>query len=280
MASQTFLTKDIWCNINSYLTYDERFILSKVSRINNEVFWNYYKHPEIFEIRTRNFQEIGDILSKWTNHNFKIDLSYDDDINDINFLKEHDNISVLDIRFCNLIIDLSEFNNIKQIIVAGNIHPSLYDLLNINIEIDSRKKWKELNVQNTVLINKIRVVMYNPIFDRSKVPRGGWCNPIYTGNNNIKDEQQLLFLTGLYFDKITRRITDISRELIENSDFKGSKLINIQSSEKLFMGFFQQKGPLHPIINCIFDLTLSKKEICDKLYKNIFFSIIKLHSLS
>ena len=280
MASQTFLTKDIWQNIYSYLTYDERFILSKVSKINNEVFWNYFKHPEVFEIGTRNFQEIRDILSKWTNHNFKIDLSYDDDINDINFLKEYDNISVLDIRFCNLIIDLSEFNNIKQIIVAGNIHPSLYDLLNINIEIDSRKKWKEFHLNNTVLIKKTSVIMYNPIFDRGKVPRGGWCNPIYNGKHNNIDEKELLFLTGLYYDKITSRISDICKELIENSGFKGSKLINIRSSKKFFMGLFKQKGPLHPIINCIFNLTLTKEEICEKLYKNVFFGIINVHGLN
>lgn len=278
MTSKTFLTKDIWCNINSFLTYDERFILSKVSKINNKVFWNYFRHPEIFEIGTRNYQDIKDILSKWTNHNFKIDLSYDDYINDINFLKEYNNIGILDIRFCNLIIDLSDYSNIKQIIVAGNIHPSLYNLPNINITTDSHENWKELHIQNKYLIKKTRVIMYNPIFDRSKVPRGGWCNPIYTGKGN-KSEKELLFLVGVYYDKITSRISDISKELIENSDFKGSKLINIQRSEKLFMGFFQQKGPLHPIINCIFDLTLSKKEICDKLYKNIFFSIIKLHGL-
>ena len=275
MASKYFLIKDIWQKINSYLTYDERFILSKVSKINNEVFWNYFKHPEIFEIRTRNFQEIRDILSKWTNHNFKIDLSYDDDINDINFLKEYDNISILDIRFCNLIIDLSEFNNIKQIIVAGNIHPSFYDLPNINIEIDSSKNWKEFHFQNTVLINKIRVIMYNPIFDRSKVPRGGWCNPVYINNSKINNRQQLLFLTGIYYDKITSRITDISRELIENGRFKRT---NIQTSENFFMSLFRQRGPLHPIINCIFDLNLTKKEICEKLYENVFFGVITIGS--
>ena len=85
MASQTFLTKDIWLNINNYLKYDERFILSKVSKINNDVFWNFFKHPEVFEIETRNFTKIKDILSKWNNHNFKIDLSYDDNIDNIDF---------------------------------------------------------------------------------------------------------------------------------------------------------------------------------------------------
>ena len=277
MASQTFLTKDIWLNINNYLKYDERFILSKVSKINNDVFWNFFKHPEVFEIETRNFTKIKDILSKWNNHNFKIDLSYDDNIDNIDFLKEYNNISVLDIRFCNLISNLSEFNNIKQIIVGGNIHPSLYNLPNIRVEIDSREEWKELNPQNTDLIRKISVIMHNPLFDRSKIPRGGWCNPVYTVNNT-RDEKQLLFLTGLYYDKITSRITDISQELIKNNNFCEFPTYILKST-KFLMTLFNQQGPLHPIINCIFNLDLTKKEICKQLYQNVFFGIISSENL-
>lgn len=280
MASKTFLTKDIWLNINNYLKYDERFILSKVSKINNDVFWKFFKHPEVFEIKTRDFSKIKDILSKWNNHNFKIDLSYDDNIDNIDFLKEYNNISVLDIRFCNLISNLSGFSNIKQILVGGNIHPGFYYLPNIRVVIDSKKKWKDLNPQNTDLIRKISVIMHNPVFDRSKIPRGGWCNPVYTGNNNIKDENELLFLTGVYYDKITSRITDISQELIRNKNFYEFKSTYIFKSKKFFMTLFNQQGPLHPIINCIFNIDLTKKEICKQLYQNVFFGIISSENLN
>ena len=280
-------SQDTIIHIFQYLQYNERYIVSNVSKKHRRVFRHIFIHPEIFKIKTRSFLEIESILSDWKNHKFSINLSFDDDITDIdiNFLGEYNNIDTIDIRHCGSITDISKFQHVKEICISGAFNPEFRKYSNINISVDSLEAWKNISPQNTTLIDKCRKVLYSPQTDKSKIPRGGWCHPLCTINFNL-NEQQLLYQIGVYYDKIKEKILDISIYIIDDDTFKyllsTASFVYPEYDDKMrknklimylcdkLLQHFNNGGPTNKYIGIIFDLSKSDEEIKRHLYKVFF----------
>ena len=257
--------QDIISIIFKYLRYDERRLVSLVSRLHYHVFRNMFLHPEIFDVNTRSFPEIDRILSKWPNHKFKVDFSFDDNVSNIDFLAKYNNVHTLDIRYCNLVQDLSKFHKVPKITVSGNFNQEFCKLPNIKIIKNSYKRWSGTTTNHKIIA--ARSVQYSLNAINLPIPNGGWCNPIFSKNNNNQTEEQLMYKLCVYHDKIHERVLEIAYRFAEKNikyhqehltqlNIPKQKHITVLANNiknhimKYFIGF----GPGDKVIKSIFDL--------------------------
>jgi len=180
----------------------------------------------------------------------------------------------LDIRYCNLIKDLSKFHKIPKIVISGIFNQDFCKLPNVKVICNSYKKW--IGTTQEHKLSAARTVQYSPM--GMNIPSGGWCHPLYSKNNNDVTEDELIYMICIYHDKIHERVCEISYKFANMNikHHKQSVKTVAGAIKKHIMKYFIGFGPGDIVIRDLFNLNKDIKEMYQSYIDGQFNDMIRM----